>query len=63
MSDISINITWFDLLLFSPVLGWPGLIAGGVLGWMLWTKRPRLGALIGAIAGNLIVFGLRFLYI
>jgi hypothetical protein len=30
---------------------------------MLWTKRPRLGALIGAIAGNLIVFGLRFLYI
>ncbi|MCE9521992.1 MAG: hypothetical protein K8S25_06105 [Alphaproteobacteria bacterium] len=60
MSDISINITWWDLLVFSPVLGWPGAIAGGLLGARLWRKRPILGGAIGALIGNLALFAARF---
>ena len=56
MSDISINITWWELLLYSPVLGWPGLLVGGAAGWFAWRRRPWLGAVVGAIAGNLAVF-------
>ncbi|MET0547066.1 MAG: hypothetical protein ABWZ40_12210 [Caulobacterales bacterium] len=60
MSDISLNITWFDLILYSPFFGWPGLILGGLLGAFAWRKRPWLGGAIGAIAGNFIVFYGRF---
>ena len=61
MSDISIRITWFELLLYSPVLGWPGLLMGAVLGLWIWRKRPILGAIICGVLGNLFWFGVRFL--
>ena len=61
MSDISINITWWELLIVSPVLGWPGAIAGGLLGAVLWRKRPILGGAIGAVIGNLALFAARFI--
>ncbi len=61
MSDISINFTWFELLLISPMLGWPGLIAGGALGAALFPRRRILAGVIGAILGNLIVFAARLL--
>lgn len=51
MSDISLHITWLDLLLASPVLGWPGLIAGGALGALFWRRRRILGGALGASAG------------
>jgi len=57
MSDISITFTWWELLLYSPIFGWPGLIAGGILGALLWRKRPIVGAVAGAILGNLLWFG------
>jgi hypothetical protein len=63
MSDISINITWFDLLLFSPFWGWPGIFVGGVVGALVWRTRPILGGVLGALAGNFLVFGLRILFI
>lgn len=59
MSDISLNFEWWEWLIASPVLGWPGLIAGGVIGAALWPKRRLLGGAIGAIIGNLIVFLIR----
>jgi putative Mn2+ efflux pump MntP len=59
MSDISINITWWDLIIFSPVLGWPGAILGGILGVLLWRKRPILGGAIGALIGNFSLFAAR----
>ncbi len=61
MSDISINITWLDLLIVSPAYGWPGLLAGGAAGALLWRKRRVAGAAFGAIIGNLAVFAARFM--
>ncbi len=61
MSDISLTFTWWELLLFSPMLGWPGLFAGGVLGALLWRKRPIVGAVVGAMVGNLLWFGTRLM--
>ena len=62
MSDIKIEISWFDLLLVSPMLGWPGLIAGGLVGAVAWRKRPILGGAVGAVLGNLAVFIVRMMY-
>lgn len=59
MSDISINFTWWELLMVSPILGWPGAIAGGLLGAVLWRKRPIWGGVIGALIGNVTVFAAR----
>lgn len=60
MSDISIHFTWWELVIASPVLGWPGALAGAALGALLVKKR-LLGAVIGAIAGNFLLFGARLL--
>ncbi len=59
MSDIAINITWWDLIIFSPVLGWPGAILGAILGVLLWRKRPILGGTFGALIGNFGLFAVR----
>lgn len=63
MSDIKIEFSWLELLLISPMLGWPGLIAGGLVGALAWRKRPILGAAIGAVLGNLAVFFVRMVYL
>lgn len=59
MSDIKIEFTWYELLLASPILGWPGLIVGAPLGGYLWRKRPIVGAVVGALVGNIVVCGVR----
>lgn len=56
MSDISFDIEWWALLLYSPVLGWPGLLIGATIGGLLWRRRRILAAILGAIAGNLLWF-------
>jgi putative Mn2+ efflux pump MntP len=61
MSDISIRFDWWEWLLISPVLGWPGAIAGAALGAALSPKRRIAGGVIGAIIGNLIVFAARLM--
>lgn len=52
MSDIDIKFEWWELVLFSPILGWPGIIVGGIIGALAWRKRPILGGALGAVAGN-----------
>jgi putative Mn2+ efflux pump MntP len=52
VSDISINITWLDLILASPVLGWPGLLLGGALGALLWKRRRIIGGALAAVIGG-----------
>jgi hypothetical protein len=54
MSDISLTFTWWELILFSPILGWPGLLIGGFAGAMLWRRRPIVGGALGALVGNLV---------
>ncbi|MEQ1756541.1 MAG: hypothetical protein ABL973_20665 [Micropepsaceae bacterium] len=63
MSDIKIEFTWYEILLFSPMLGWPGLISGGLIGAAIWRKRPIVGGIIGALVGNAAVFLVRLMYI
>ncbi len=52
MSDIKIDFEWWELVLFSPMVGWPGIIAGGAIGALAWRKRPILAGATGALAGN-----------
>ena len=54
MSDINIEFEWWELVLFSPVIGWPGIFIGGIIGALSWRKRPILGGVVGAVAGNFI---------
>lgn len=56
MSDISINITLLDLLLASPVFGWPGLIVGGAVGALVWKRRRVVGGVLGAAVGCIVWF-------
>ena len=39
MSDISFDLTWLDILLFTLFLGWPGLLLGAALGALAWKRR------------------------
>ena len=52
MSDIKIEFAWWELILFSPVVGWPGIIVGSVIAALAWRKRPIVGGAIGAVTGN-----------
>ena len=51
MSDISIDVTWFDAFLFVLLIGSPGFIAGGVLGAIAWKRHRVAGGLLGALTG------------
>jgi heme O synthase-like polyprenyltransferase len=51
LSDISLNITWLDIALYAPLLGWPGLLIGAVLGGFVWKRRRILGAVLGGLIG------------
>jgi len=59
VSDISLHFSPLELIVFSPVLGWPGLVVGAVLGALIWRKRRILGGVLGAVGGNFVVFCLR----
>lgn len=61
MSDISIEFSLIDWIVVSPILGWPGLIVGALLGALLWKRRRFWGGVLGAILGNFLVFGLRLM--
>ena len=54
MSDIKIEFAWWELVLYSPMLGWPA-----VAGALAWKKRPILGGVLGAVAGNFAVAAAR----
>lgn len=61
MSDITLEFTWWELLLVALVMGWPGAILGGLVGTQVWRKRPVLGGVLCALVGDAIVCGLRIL--
>jgi hypothetical protein len=53
MSDIDIKFEWWQLLALSPMVGWPGLLLGGLAGALAWRTRRVLAGIAGAIIGNL----------
>lgn len=61
MSDISIEFTWYELLMVALFLGWPGLLLGAGLGVAAWRRHRVYGALIGAILGLALWLGMQFL--
>jgi len=62
MSDISFELTWLDILLFTLFLGWPGLLLGAALGAVAWKRHRVYGAVLGATLGLGICVGLQFLW-
>ena len=62
MSDIDFKIEWWEILLLSPLWGWPGLFVGAVAGAIVWKKRPILGGFLGALIGNFAFFFTRMLF-
>jgi hypothetical protein len=62
MSDISIEFTWYELLIVALFLGWPGLLLGAVLGAVGWRRHRVYGALIGSIGGVALWLGALFLW-
>jgi hypothetical protein len=52
MSDISIEFDWYVLPLVVLIIGWPGLLIGGIVGAITWRWRRIVGALLGALLGT-----------
>ena len=61
MSDISIQFTWYEILLFALIIGSPGLVLGGALGAFAWKRHRVCGALLGAVIGLGACLGLEYL--
>jgi hypothetical protein len=51
MSDIGIEFDWYVFPLLVLMVGWPGLIFGGLAGGYFWRRRRFIGMLLGALAG------------
>lgn len=62
MSDISIQFAWYDLPLIAIIIGWPGLLLGGLAGFFVWRKHRVAGTTLGAVVGIALWFGGTFLF-
>ena len=51
MSDIRLDFGWDAILLLALIVGWPGMLFGGLAGALAWRRRRWLGALLGAFLG------------
>ncbi len=51
MSDVGIFSGPFSVFILYLLFGGPGLVAGGIIGALLWRKNRTRGAEIGAIIG------------
>ena len=60
MSDIRLDFGWDAILLITLMIGWPGLLLGGLAGGLAWRRRRWAGTLIGAVAGLLLWSGVQF---
>jgi putative Mn2+ efflux pump MntP len=53
MSDINFHFEWWQILLFSAIASWPGLLLGAAVGALAWRRRRILGGILGAIIGDI----------
>ena len=59
MSDIRLDFGWDAILLLALMIGWPGLLLGGLAGAAAWRRRRWLGALLGAVLGLVLWSGVQ----
>jgi Na+/proline symporter len=60
LSDIQLDFGWDAVLLITLMIGWPGLLLGGLVGGLVWRRRRWAGALIGAFSGLVLWAGVQF---
>ena len=61
MSDISIEFTWYELVIVALFFGWPGLLLGSVFGAVAWRRHRFYGGALGAVLGSVLWLGAQFL--
>lgn len=59
MSDIRIEFGPLELILLVFLLGWPGLLAGALVGVLAWRRRRVAGVALGALLGLCAVAAIR----
>ena len=59
MSDIRLEFGWDALLLVALMIGWPGLLLGGLVGGLAWRRRRWAGTMLGAVGGLAAWVGVR----
>ena len=57
MSDIGIFSGPFSILFIYLIFAGPGLVAGGIIGALLWRKNRSRGAEFGAVIGFWLCIG------
>jgi hypothetical protein len=62
MSDISIEFTWYELIIVALFFGWPGLLLGSVIGAVALRRHRFYGGAFGAALGFALCLGVQFLW-
>jgi len=59
MSDISLHFSPLEWAAMAAILGWPGLLLGGLVGALAWRTRRIVGGALGAVFGAIVIAALR----
>jgi hypothetical protein len=60
LSDIRLEFGWEAILLITLMIGWPGLLLGGLAGGLAWRRHRWIGTLAGAVVGLGVWSGVQF---
>jgi hypothetical protein len=60
LSDIRLDFGWEAILLLALMIGWPGLLLGGLAGALAWRRHRWIGTGLGAVAGLVLWSGVWF---
>jgi hypothetical protein len=60
VSDIRLDFGWDAILLITLMIGWPGLLLGGLAGALAWRRHRWIGTVLGAGVGLALWSGVQF---